>query len=130
MELEPANWRPLELRIGSRCAEFMWMWRKNGLEYYKHVDTRRYLILDATGRSYVCREEKRYASISRKPGCGGNRCLKGALGRSPGSGLAWFSLFATAAAVAGRRGSQLIVIGGVFSWLPFVREVASTWIAG
>jgi len=23
MELEPANWKPLELLIGSRCVEFM-----------------------------------------------------------------------------------------------------------
>ena len=52
MELEPANWKPLELLIGSRCVEFMWMWRENGLEYYKHIDSRRYLILDAEGCSY------------------------------------------------------------------------------
>jgi len=52
MEFEPANWKPLEIQIGQRCAEFMWMWRQNGLEYYKHVDTRRYLILDAEGRAY------------------------------------------------------------------------------
>jgi phage protein U len=32
------------------------MWRENGLEYYKHIDTRRYLILDAEGRSYVHRD--------------------------------------------------------------------------
>ena len=56
MELEPANWKPLELRIGSRCAEFMWMWRENGLETYKHIDTRRYLILDAEGCCYVRRD--------------------------------------------------------------------------
>jgi hypothetical protein len=56
MELEPANWKPLELRIGTRCAEFMWMFRDNGLEHYKHIDTRRYLILDAKGRSYVRRD--------------------------------------------------------------------------
>ena len=56
MELEPANWKPLELRIGTRCAEFMWMFRENGLEHYKHIDTRRYLILDAKGRSYVRRD--------------------------------------------------------------------------
>jgi hypothetical protein len=31
MELEPASWKPLEMRIGARCAEFMWMWRQNGL---------------------------------------------------------------------------------------------------
>ena len=56
MELEPAIWKPLELRIGERCAEFMWMWRQNDLEYYKHIDTRRYLILDAEGRSYRQRD--------------------------------------------------------------------------
>ena len=53
-ETEPANWQPLEKRIGHRCAEFMWMFRQNGLEYYKHIDTRRYLILDQKGRCY-CR---------------------------------------------------------------------------
>ena len=57
MELEPANWKPLEVLIGSRCAEFMWMWRENGLEYYKHIDSRRYLILDAEGRCYSRQEQ-------------------------------------------------------------------------
>jgi len=52
MEVEPANWQPLENRIGPRCTEFMWMWRKNGLEYYKHIDSRKYLILDAEGHCY------------------------------------------------------------------------------
>ena len=56
MEFEPANWKPLEIQIGERCAEFMWMWRQNGLEYYKHIDTRRYLILDAEGRCYIRRD--------------------------------------------------------------------------
>ena len=51
-ETEPANWEPLEERIGGRCAEFMWMFRQNGLECYKHIDTRRYLILDQKGRCY------------------------------------------------------------------------------
>ena len=46
IETGPANWTPLEDRIGNRCAEFMWMFRQNGLEYYKHIETRRYLILD------------------------------------------------------------------------------------
>ena len=52
VETEPANWKPLEKRIGRRCAEFMWMFRRNGLEYYKHIDTRRYLILDQKGKCY------------------------------------------------------------------------------
>ena len=55
MEFEPANWAPLESRIGERCQEFMWMWRENGFEFYKHVDTRRYLILDGHGICYVRR---------------------------------------------------------------------------
>ena len=52
MELERANWKPLELLIGPRCREFMWMWRENDFEHYKHIDSRRYLILDAQGRCY------------------------------------------------------------------------------
>lgn len=52
MELEPVNWKPLERLIDYRCGEFMWMWRENGLEHYKHIDSRRYLILDAEGRCY------------------------------------------------------------------------------
>ena len=38
-------------------------------------------------------------------------------------------LFAAAAGVTSRRGIQLIVIGVVFAWLPFVSEAASRWIA-
>jgi hypothetical protein len=54
-EGEPPDWTPLERHIGSRCEEFMWMYRENGLEYYKHIDTRRYLILDANGTCYARR---------------------------------------------------------------------------
>ena len=39
-------------------------------------------------------------------------------------------VLAADAGVTSRRGIQLIVIGVVFSWLPFVSEVASRWIAG
>lgn len=51
-EAGPANWTPLELRIGSRCAEFMWMYRQSGYEYYKHIGTRRYIILDSRGACF------------------------------------------------------------------------------
>ena len=61
MELEPANWNPLELRIGTRCSEFMWMFRENGLEHYKHIDTRRYLILDAK-RAQLCPPRQRHGT--------------------------------------------------------------------
>jgi hypothetical protein len=51
-ETEPANWKPLERHIGALCGNFMWMYRENGLEYYKHIETRRYLILDRAGRCF------------------------------------------------------------------------------
>ena len=57
MEVEAANWQPLERRIGHRCTEFMWMWRENGVEYYKHIATRRYLMLDGQGQCYTSRGE-------------------------------------------------------------------------
>lgn len=43
------NWVPLERLIGLRCAEFMWMGREGGIEFYKHVNTRRYIRLDSCG---------------------------------------------------------------------------------
>jgi hypothetical protein len=49
IEVDGANWEPLERRIGNRCKEFMWMFRKDGVEYFKHIGTRRYLLLDRNG---------------------------------------------------------------------------------
>lgn len=50
---ESPNWKPLEKLIGpSGCEEFMWMWREAGVEFYKHIRTRRYLLLDAAGQCY------------------------------------------------------------------------------
>ena len=52
-ELGPPNWAPLETKLRetgrplSLCAVFMWMWREGGIEFYKHVETRRYLLLDS-----------------------------------------------------------------------------------
>ena len=49
-----ANWAPLEANLPPKlCAEFMWMFRKDGIEYFKHVDTRAYLRLDSLGRCFV-----------------------------------------------------------------------------
>jgi len=31
----------------------MWMFQLDGLEHYKHIETRRYLRLDAEGKCYV-----------------------------------------------------------------------------
>lgn len=55
---EAANWTPLEtvLRDSGRpvrlCGSFMWMYRRNGIEYYKHIHTRRYLLLDSELRCW------------------------------------------------------------------------------
>ena len=46
-----ANWSPLESRLTPvQCAEFMWMYREDGIEHYKHIVSRRYLLLDPDGR--------------------------------------------------------------------------------
>ena len=46
-----ANWVPLESRLAPElCSEFMWMYRDNGVEHYKHIVTRRYMRLDQGGR--------------------------------------------------------------------------------
>ena len=46
-----AKWAPLESYLRPvQCAEFMWMYRHNGVEHYKHTVTRRYLRLDQEGR--------------------------------------------------------------------------------
>jgi len=51
---ENPNWQPLEDLVGpSECGEFMWMWRESGIEFYKHIWTRRYLLLDSEGRCYM-----------------------------------------------------------------------------
>lgn len=48
------NWKPLERLIPApMCVEFMWMFHSEGLEHYKHIETRRYLRLDKDGKCYV-----------------------------------------------------------------------------
>jgi hypothetical protein len=50
------NWAPLEKWLGPadrRLNDWMWMYHKDGLEYYKHIDTRKYLSIDAQGRAFV-----------------------------------------------------------------------------
>jgi hypothetical protein len=57
-ELGPPNWLPLETKLResgrpvSLCAAFMWMWRERGIDFYKHIDTRRYLLLDSDRRCW------------------------------------------------------------------------------
>ena len=45
------NWAPLEQRIGEQCADFMWIYAKDGVEYYKHIVTRRYRLLELAGEA-------------------------------------------------------------------------------
>lgn len=55
---EVANWTPLETMLRdtgrpvSLCRSFMWMYQQNGIEYYKHINTRRYLLLDSELRCW------------------------------------------------------------------------------
>ena len=52
-EFDQPNWAPLEAMGGPElCCRFMWMWRQSGIEFFKHIDTRRYLLLDSSGRCY------------------------------------------------------------------------------
>ena len=52
-EFERPDWTPLERLIGNRCCQFMWMWREGGIQFYKHINTRRYLLLDFEGCCYT-----------------------------------------------------------------------------
>ena len=51
-EFERPDWTPLKGLIGNQCCEFMWMRRERGIEFYKHIGTRRYLLLDAKRGCY------------------------------------------------------------------------------
>lgn len=51
-DYDNANWKPLENVIGSRCARFMWMGCEGDVQFYKHIDTRRYIRLDSQGRCF------------------------------------------------------------------------------
>ena len=54
IEIERPNWAPLKQRIGEQSADFMWMYAKDGVEYYKHIVTRRYLCLNSRGGVFLC----------------------------------------------------------------------------
>ena len=47
------DWAPLEQVLGPKlCETFMFMGRSGELYLYKHIDTRRYLNLDAQARCF------------------------------------------------------------------------------
>jgi hypothetical protein len=53
-EHEGPNWLPLESAVLAAglpletCSEYMWMYRADGWEHYKHRNSRRYLTLPST----------------------------------------------------------------------------------
>lgn len=48
-----SDWAPLEQMLGPElCERFMYMGRSGNIYLYKHIDTRRYLNLDAQGRCF------------------------------------------------------------------------------
>lgn len=48
-----SNWAPLEQMLGPKlCERFMFMGRSGTIYLYKHIDTRRYLNLDAQGQCF------------------------------------------------------------------------------
>jgi len=79
VEITP-NWTLLERRLPpERCAEFMWMFRENGVDHYKHIVTRRYLRLDQGGRCLAWTDgglkevpfEQEWKRVSGRPRGGG-----------------------------------------------------------
>ncbi len=47
------DWAPLEQVLGPKlCEHFMFMGRSGELYLYKHIETRRYLNVDAEGRCF------------------------------------------------------------------------------
>jgi hypothetical protein len=48
-----SEWTPLEQMLGPElCEQFMYMGRSGEIYLYKHIDTRRYLNLDAAGQCF------------------------------------------------------------------------------
>lgn len=53
------SWTPLEQALGpAQCKDFMWMGRTGTVQHYKHIDTRRYLLIDATTGEFYDQEHR------------------------------------------------------------------------
>ena len=49
------DWGPLRRHLAETdCADFMWMYRHGVVHFYKHINTRRYLVLDGAGNCFRC----------------------------------------------------------------------------
>lgn len=68
-EFDEPNWEPLERHVPEEIwGNFMWMYRirpeGQGIEAYKHRDTRRYLHLDHNGRAWRWHPDGTWTRIS------------------------------------------------------------------
>ena len=53
------SWIPLEKALGqAQCKDFMWMGSTGTVQQYKHIDTRRYLLIDAVSGDFYDREHR------------------------------------------------------------------------
>lgn len=58
------SWIPLEKALGqTQCKDFMWMGSTGTVQQYKHIDTRRYLLIDAISGAFY---DDHHRSISRE----------------------------------------------------------------
>lgn len=53
------SWIPLEKALGhAQCKDFMWMGSTGTVQQYKHIDTRRYLLIDAISGNFYDHEHR------------------------------------------------------------------------
>ena len=58
------SWVPLEKALNrAQCVDFMWMGAAGTIQLYKHMDTRRYLLIDAVTGSFY---DDRHTQLSRE----------------------------------------------------------------
>jgi hypothetical protein len=58
------SWAPLEKALSrAQCVDFMWMGAAGTIQLYKHMDTRRYLLIDATTGLFY---DDRHNQLSRE----------------------------------------------------------------
>jgi hypothetical protein len=63
------DWRPLQELVGDRVTgDFMWMYEVelsdgSSLQAYKHIDTRRYIHLDAGSAAFAYESPGRYREV-------------------------------------------------------------------
>jgi len=63
------DWRPLHELVGDRVTgDFMWMYEVelsdgSSLQAYKHIDTRRYIHLDAESAAFAYESPGRYREV-------------------------------------------------------------------